>query len=235
MSVRKRKDSAVSRQGPVDASCAKRELLAADEARDRAVCGRSLACDAATALAAAGAHDPTATPYFVLEELLSDIGLGSESHLLDVGCALGRVLAYCVDVGCPAQVTGLELDAGLAREAASWASAYLNLEVRCGSVLDEPLAPYTHFYLFNPFDTAVLTRFLDRLEHEARQAVTVVHMSDNGERLAYLPRGGWRALRQGSIQDHRLPSGSVARVYGHPQTYTVWRYEPIGTGGVPRC
>ena len=81
---------------------------------------------------------------------------------------VGRVLAYCVDTGCPARVTGLELDPKLAREAASWASAYPNLEVRCGSVLDEQLAPYTHFYLFNPFDTAVLTRFLDRLERQAR-------------------------------------------------------------------
>lgn len=207
--------------------CTKADLLADDEERDRAICGRSLACDDATALAGMGAHDPTATPYFVLEELLPAIGLGPQSHLLDVGCALGRVLAYCVDVGCPARVTGLELDPELAREAASWASAYPQLEVRCGSVLDEQLAPYTHFYLFNPFDTAVLTRFLDRLERQARQAVTVVHMSDNGERFAYLGRSGWQVIRQGSIQDHHLPSGCTVRVYAHPQTYTTWRYDPI--------
>lgn len=223
----------MSRQGPVDASCAKMELLAADVERDRAVCGRSLACDVATSFGSMGAHDPTATPYFALDELLSGIGLGPESHLLDVGCALGRVLAYCVDTGCPARVTGLELDAGLARQAVSWASAYPNLEVRCGSVLDEPLAPYTHFYLFNPFDTAVLTRFLDRLEREARQTVTVVHMSDNGERHAYGARDGWRVLRQGSIQDHRLPSGGFVRVYAYPQTYTIWRYEPVRLEGEP--
>lgn len=219
---------------PADAGRAKMELLAADEERDRAVCGRSLACDEATSLAAAGAHDPTATPYFVLEELLTGIGLGPESHLLDVGCALGRVLAYCAGIGCPARVTGLELDAELARQAASWASSYPHLEVRCGSVLDEPLGPYTHFYLFNPFDTAVLARFLDRLERQARRAVTVVHMSDNGERFAYAGRCGWRVLRQGSIQDHRLPSGGLARVYAHPQAYTIWRYDPAGAKGAAR-
>lgn len=207
-------------------NCTEADLFAADVERDRAICGRSLACDAATTLASAGAHDPTATPYFVLEELLPAMGLDAQSHLLDVGCALGRVFAYCVDVGCPARVTGLELDPQLAREAASWASAYPRFEVRCGSVLDEPLAPYTHFYLFNPFDTAVLVRFLDRLEHQACQAVTVVHMSDNGERYAYLGRSGWQVLKQGSIQDHRLPSGRTVRVYAHPQSYTIWRYDP---------
>ena len=207
--------------------CTRADLLADDEERDRAICGRSLACDDATALAGLDAHDPTATPYFVLEKLLPTIGLDAQSHLLDVGCARGRVLAYCADIGCPARVTGLELDSELAREAASWASAYPQLEVRCGSVLDEQLAPYTHFYLFNPFDTAVLTRFLDRLERQARQAVTVVHMSDNGERFAYLGRSGWQVIRQGSIQDHRLPSGCTVRVYAHPQTYTIWRYDPI--------
>ena len=220
-----------NRHACMEGDGAKMDLFAADEERDRAICGRSLACDDATTLTSAGAHDPTATPYFVLEELLPAIGFGPQSHLLDVGCALGRVLAYCVDSGCPARVTGLELDPKLAREAASWASAYPQLEVRCGSVLDEPLARYTHFYLFNPFDTAVLARFLDRLEHQARQAVTVVHMSDNGERYAYLGRSGWQVLRQGSIQDHRLPSGLTARVYAHPQTYTIWRYEPVQVEG----
>lgn len=220
-----------NRYVPMEGDSTKTDLLVADAERDRAICGRSLACDDVTALADAGAHDPTATPYFVLEELLPAIGLGPQSHLLDVGCALGRVLAYCADIGCPARVTGIELDPKLAREAASWASAYPNLEVRCGSVLDEPLAPYTHFYLFNPFDTAVLTRFLDRLERQARQAVTVVHMSDNGERFAYLGRSGWQVIRRGSIQDHRLPSGRTVRVYAHPQTYTIWRYEPVQTEG----
>ena len=71
----------------------KTDLLVADAERDQAICGRSLACDDATALVDAGAHDPTATPYFVLEELLPAIGLSPQSHLLDVGCALGRVLA----------------------------------------------------------------------------------------------------------------------------------------------
>lgn len=220
-----------NRYVPMEGDRAKMDLFVADAERDRAICGRSLICDDATTLASAGAHDPTATPYFVLEELLPAIGLGPQSHLLDVGCALGRVLAYCVDTGCRARVTGIELDPKLAREASSWASAYPQLEVGCGSVLDEPLAPYTHFYLFNPFDTAVLVRFLDRLERQARHAVTVVHMSDNGERYAYLGRSGWQILKQGSIQDHRLPSGRTVRVYAHPQTYTIWRYEPVQMEG----
>ena len=68
----------------------------------------------------------------------------------------------------------------------AWAQRYPRLDVRCGNVLDEPLAPYTHFYLFNPFDTEVLVKFLDKVEAEATRPVTLIHMSDNGERYAYL-------------------------------------------------
>ena len=50
----------------------KADLLAADAARDIALCGRSLGEVAPVhpGLASAGAHEPTPTPYFVLEELL---------------------------------------------------------------------------------------------------------------------------------------------------------------------
>ena len=153
----------------------------ADLLRDMEVAGRSLERAERTRHAAAGAHDPTATPYSVLEDLLGGLDLDSDSHLLDVGCGAGRVLAYFVDAALPGRVTGVELDPALAAEAAAWSARYPNVRVVEGSVLDLPLADYTHVYLFNPFDTPVLAAFLDRLEREAVGPVTLVHMSDNGE------------------------------------------------------
>ena len=77
----------------------KEDLFAADAARDAAVCGRRLSAPASVRpdLAASGAHDPTPTPYFLLDELLAPLGLGPGDHLLDVGCGTGRVLAYAAD------------------------------------------------------------------------------------------------------------------------------------------
>ena len=132
----------------------KADLLAADAARDIFLCGRSLHVDAQVRadLASAGAHEPTPTPYFVLEELLGKLGLTANDHLLDVGCGTGRVLAYAASQ-LPCRATGVEFDARLANIASSWAASSPQLNVIAGSVLDISLAPYTCFYLFNPFDT----------------------------------------------------------------------------------
>ncbi len=169
----------------------------ADLLRDLAVAGRSLERAERTRHAAAGAHDPTATPYFVLEDLLGGLDLSADSHLLDVGCGAGRVLAYFVSAGLPGRATGVELDPALAAEAAAWSARYPNVRVVAGSALDLPLAGFTHVYLFNPFDTPVLTAFLDKLEREAVGPVTLVHMSDNGEWPAYVGRARWTVLREG--------------------------------------
>ena len=190
-----------------------------DVLRDLAVAGRSLERDEATRHAGAGAHDPTATPYRVLEELLGDLGLTEGSHLLDVGCGAGRVLAYFVGAALPGRVTGVELDRALAAEAAAWSARYPNARVVAGSALDLPLAGYTHVYLFNPFDTPLLEAFLDRLEREASAPVTLVHMSDNGEWPAYLGRGGWTVLREGSFELSREGEDC-------PQHFTVRRFDP---------
>ena len=202
------------------------ELAAADAALDAAATGGCLTAAADSALLAAGAHEPTPTPYFILDELLGGLGLGEGDRLLDVGCGSGRVLAYAAAVGLPCRVTGVELDARLASFATDWARRYEHLEVVCGSALDLPLGAYTHFYLFNPFDNDILLRFLDRLEGQAERSVVLVHMSDNGEGYSYLGRAGWALEREGEFYEHRDAGGSSFPVFGCPQHYSIWRFEP---------
>lgn len=190
-----------------------------DTLRDLAICGRSLETREQTRHAARGAHDPTPTPYFVLEDLLGTLDLSEETHLLDVGCGTGRVLAYFVGAGLPGRVTGVELDGRLAAETSAWASRYPAVSVIHGSALELPLAGYTHVYLFNPFDTPVLRAFLDRLEREAAGPVTLAHMSDNGEWPAYLGRDGWTLLREGTFE---FPGEKDAC----PQHFSIRRFAP---------
>lgn len=205
----------------------KEQLLAADAERDRAICGHALATMSPerTRMADRGAHDPTPTPYFILEELLQPLGLTPDDHLLDVGCGAGRVLAYAAGQ-LPCRVTGVELDPQLASVAAAWAARFPRLDVIQGSVLEIPLAAFSHYYLFNPFDTSVLVAFLDKIEREAVRPVTLVHMSDNGETYAYLVRPTWRLVRDGSIQTYPSSSGHAFDVYAYPQHWSMWRYEP---------
>ena len=186
-----------------------------DDAIDMAVAGRSLAPAAPTRLSAAGAHDPTPTPYRVLDDLVGGMGLDEGSHLLDVGCGLGRVLAYFVAADCPGRATGIELDEQLAAAAAEWSIPYDRISVEAGDVLEMPLAPYTHIYMYNPFDTRVLVAFLDKLEREARSPVKVAHMADNGEWIAYMGRNGWNLLREGTFEQAGAdcPQHFSVRVY----------------------
>ena len=175
------------------------------------------------------AHEPTPTPYFILEDLFSRIHLDEDSHLLDVGCGAGRVLAYAVEAGLPGHFTGGELDPALAARAQSWTGPFDQVDVVCGSALDLPLESFTHFYLFNPFDNNVLLAFLDKLEARARRQVVLVHMSDNGENYSYMGRPGWTLQEQGEFW--RYPHGDARgfALFGCPQHYSIWCFDPART------
>ena len=177
----------------------------ADRALDVAVAGEPLAALGDPTVLCGGAHEPTPTPYWILDDLLGGLSFERTDHLLDVGCGAGRVLAYAAATQLPCRVTGVELDGRLAARAASWTRGRDGLEVIAGSALDIPLGAYTHFYLFNPFDQVLLVEFLDRLEAQGRRSITLVHMSDNGESFAYLGRAGWMREREGSFYEH--PAG----------------------------
>ncbi len=204
----------------------KNQLLAADEQRDLAVCGCSLAEPGTTRFAGAGAHDPTPTPYFILESLFPDFELAADSHLLDVGCATGRVLAYFADTNQPGHATGVELDPAIAARTAAWTRMFPQLDVHCASALEIPLARYTHYYLFNPFDTNMLVQFLAKIEAEAPHPITLIHASDNGETYFYAGREGWSLIRQGEFQNYRTARGRTFAFYDCPQHFSVWRFNP---------
>lgn len=199
----------------------------ADRALDVAVAGEPLAALGDPTVLGGGAHEPTPTPYWILDDLLGGLSFERTDHLLDVGCGAGRVLAYAAATQLPCRVTGVELDGRLAARAASWTRGRDGLEVIAGSALDIPLGAYTHFYLFNPFDQVLLVEFLDRLEAQVRRSITLVHMSDNGESFAYLGRAGWMREREGSFYEH--PAGGFP-VFGYPQHYSIWRYVPDANG-----
>lgn len=201
------------------------DLLAHDEAIDRAVCGRSLADERASRYADQGAHDAAPTFYFVLEELFGHVELSVESHLLDVGCSTGRVLAHFLRAGLPGRTTGVELDPELAAKAQAWTSQHGRVDVICGSALDLDLDAYTDLYLFNPFSPPVLQRFIEAIEAQLTHPITLIHMSDNGDTWHYVGRPGWTELASGTIQDYRNSRGYPVRAFTDPQHYTIWHYE----------
>ena len=197
------------------------DLDQAELLRDLAICGCNLADERATRFAAEGAHDPTATRYFVLEQLFSQLDFTEESHLLDVGCGRGRALAYFAEAELPGYATGVELDSELAQAARRWTNSFPQLSVIEGNALGTPLRRYTHFYLFNPFDSSVLEAFVAKLEAEARRPITLCHTSDNGENYLFFGRAGWRLQAEGWFHKHE-----GTPVFNCPQHWSIWRFEP---------
>jgi len=202
------------------------DLIAYDDLIDRSICGRSLAGPEKTRLAERGAHDPTPTPYFVLQQLFAYYSFNERSHLLDVGCNTGRVLAHFLREGYPGRATGVELDEELAQVAQEWTRIHPMLRVLQGDVLDLDLGEYTDFYLFNPFDSEVLVKFICSVEAQVQKPCTLVHMSDNGDTWWYQGRPGWTEVASGRIQHYRNARGFPVTIYEDPQHFTVWRYSP---------
>lgn len=206
--------------------CSEADLIALDAELDRSVCGVSLAEWDETRFSTQGAHDPDPTHYFVLEELFTHYSFTKRSHLLDVGCGTGRVLAHFLRQGYPGRAAGIELDPDLAAAAQAWAGAHEQLEVLQGNALELDLSVYTDFYLFNPFDQNILQQFIEALEHQVTRPCTYIHMSDNGDTWRYVGRSGWTELASGSFLTYINARGRKVKVYDNPQHYTVWRYDP---------
>ncbi len=222
------------------AACAA-DLLEADARLDVAISGFHLTGEAGGHASAhgghtfaRGAHEPTPTPYFILSDLLGRLGLDSGAHVLDVGCGAGRVFAYAAATESPCRVTGVEVDAALSDRAAAWTRGNDRFRVLNASALDIPLSGYTHFYLFNPFDSDVLVRFLDAIEGRVRRRVVLIHMSDNGEWLAYLGRAGWRRAGEGEYHMHPSPGGGEFPASSTCPTTGNGSRTSAGRGGVER-
>ena len=202
------------------------DLIAHEAAIDNAICGLSLGDERETRFAAQGAHDLAPTHYFILEELFSHVTLDEDSHLLDVGCGVGRVLAFFLREGLPGRATGVELDPQLAEFTRSWIRGHDNLDVIQASALDLDLAAYTHFYLFNPFAPNILQQFIESIEYQASSVCTLIHMSDNGDTWHYVGRPGWTELHSGAIESFKNARGYAIKVFDYQQHYTIWRYDP---------
>lgn len=116
-----------------------------------------------------GAHDTSSSFYFVLSGLFRKYPVKDSDVLVDVGCGRGRVINWWLRKGYKNRIIGVELDEVIATETGKTFRKHENVEIRYGNIVDCIPEDGTVFYLYNPFDGAVLKEFKDRLKRVCRR------------------------------------------------------------------
>lgn len=112
-----------------------------------------------------GYRGTSSAHYYALRRLFSpsNVSIGPEDVLVDVGSGKGRVLNAWLELGLANRLVGIEIDERWASFASQRLSGFANVEVLCGDVFDVLPDAGTIFYIFNPFTREVTERFKDRL------------------------------------------------------------------------
>lgn len=112
-----------------------------------------------------GAHRTQSTDYADLSTLFSpgDLRVRPDDVAVDVGCGRGRVIHWWLDHGVRSPIVGIEIDAGIANETRRRLAGCPNVTILTGDATELLPPDGTLFFLSNPFDRRMMTRFEERL------------------------------------------------------------------------
>lgn len=150
---------------------------------------------------AQGAEATQSSDYRCLDALLKRLPMGPGDVFVDVGCGEGRVLTYLSLRRFPGKLIGVELDPDVAEEARQRTADCPNMEIRCGNILEahDLVKEATIYYLFNPFNGRIFSKFVSMLEKECTHPIRLVYLFDYyGPYLEGRP--GWEKTWEGSIR-----------------------------------
>ena len=123
--------------------------------------------------------------------------------IVDVGCGKGRVLNWLLAEHPRNRIVGIELDPEVCAKVERRLRRRANVTILCGDATELLPADASVFYLFNPFDDAVMHRFadavVDRVTDLARVRIVYYHA-----RFVDV----FRADPRFTVEEIALPSGS---------------------------
>jgi hypothetical protein len=108
-----------------------------------------------------GAHDIGNADYDDLEVLFSQVDVGADDVIVDVGSGKGRAINWFLSRYPGRRIYGIELDEQVCEKAAKRLRRRREVTILCGDATELLPADGTVFYLFNPFGEDVLRRFAD--------------------------------------------------------------------------
>jgi SAM-dependent methyltransferase len=172
----------LARRGPVMLRAALRDLRY----------GRPLGGTVRTRYEHLGAFHSTNTPYEEMARLFAEVEVGPADVIVDVGCGKGRSLNWLLGRYPQNTIVGIELDPKIGAQTAKRLRRRANVAILCGDAIELLPPDGTIFYLFNPFDGAVMKRFAAALLD--RPAATIVYY--NAKHLEPLRADSRYAVRE---------------------------------------
>ena len=163
-----------------------------------------------------------ATHYLILRHVFSDIyHILKDDTFIDIGCGMGRVLAYLHRRYPNNQLSGIDLNESSVEVARKWASKRDNVRIMSGNALGIDYNSYTVLYLARPFPPAIFHKFIDHLEEHLTHSIQLIYLFDQ-ESGGYLRnRKGWTLLQREVF--FKINGFQVASC---PQGCSLWEYAP---------
>ena len=156
-----------------------------------------------------GAFPIQSIDYAILARLhrWNGLAVAPDDVLVDVGCGKGRVLNWWLSRRLPNRLIGLELVPDVARATSRRLQRFPNVEIRPGDAIAQLPAEGTFFFLYSPFDRAVMCRFRDALRSKVRRALALRVLYFNSRYVEVFredPHWRIRTLRSGEAEPAAL-------------------------------
>ncbi len=161
------------------------------------------------------------TYYPILKKIFSNVVITEKDSFLDVGCGMGRVLAFCVREKYPCLINGIEINEVPGKIAQSWSKKYDNVHVTIGDAFKIDYNQYTVLFLGRPFLPVTFSEFIQYLESQLTHPIKFIYWVDQQSGHLLMNRAGWTLKRREKIK----------RIYGvklpgNSQWYSIWEYDP---------
>ena len=106
-----------------------------------------------------GSNDVQSIPYRVIRDAMRGLAVTPEDVLVDVGCGLGRVINWWLNLGLANRMIGIELDPDVAQRTRTRLAPFRNVSIITGDAADCTPDEATICLLFNPFGSNVMQQW----------------------------------------------------------------------------
>ena len=170
-----------------------------------------------------GAINYMPSRYWALDKIFKDAIFTPADCFVDIGCGMGRVLAYLLEKKFPGHLTGIEKDPYVAGIARKWMAKYNDRQVELieGNALEQQYNGYTIIYVFRPFSEVFFERLILKLEEQLTHPIRFYYLTDHQSVHFLKGRRGWKIIKRDSI--YRKYGLCIWRC---PQYYSIWDYRP---------